>query len=352
MSICCAGVSILLSVIPYSESVPPGQSVPAILGQIAAGYESLDSAYVEFDVYVEVDGANRLWLSEQEAISDKCHYIRIVHWYNQWLYQFDSPEYDPILNSRLWSDTGIVSIYETVRQAYTSKPIRTYLPTPSIKRYFGHVGLLTPERVLEPHVGIPGSDIDVSGYSVRDFYLCSAIENPGEWNLIQCDEDSKRAVIRRAVHDSVDTITVDVGMCCAIINRKIVHKPSGASYTITGSDFQEFSPVFWLPRKIVVNDSGRQKRTFQVTKLTTKIPPEVLNPDISKPGFRVRNEDDGTEYIVPGGEDLLDFTIERMRLAMPPQQSRASIWSAWIVALVIQALVFFILRRQKGYREA
>jgi hypothetical protein len=321
-------------------------SVQEILAEMSAGFASFDGAYVECDVYTIIDGKAHRWLTLQEALSDKIYYNRVIHWYYQLFYRFDSADLDPLLNSYYWSENRRILIKEPTGMVNVSKGIKRYIAEPNIKRYFGHIGLLTPERVTQPSAGIQGSDADIVGYNVRDYYMCTGIANLEEWKLTEIDDKTGRATIMRSIKNNIETITVDRTLRSSIVKRDIAHVPSKTNYTIECDDFVQLFPALWLPQKLSVQDTGGNKQIYYVTKISRQIPEHAIEPDTAQPGFRIRNDDDGTETIIPGGEKLLDEAIERMRLAKAPQEYRnwtSAAW--WLVGFAVQLVLYFILRR-------
>jgi hypothetical protein len=335
---------LLICLIADARASPPANA-QEILSEMKTGFESFDGAYVEYEVYTVTDDKEFPWLSMQEALSDKIYYCRVVHWYYRAMYLIDAAHLDPLLNSYYWSNNGRVAIQEAKGMVNLSKGNRRYIAEPEIGQYFGHIGLLTPERVTQPSPGIEGSDAEVVGYNARDYYMCTAISKPEEWELVNFDVKSNHATIQRHIKDSVESITVDRTFRSSIVRRIISHAPSKAKYTIACDDFVQLLPTFWLPQELTVTDTGKGTQIYRVTKILHDIPEIAVKPDSAQPGFRVHNED-GTETIIPGGEELLDAAIERMKLAKTTEEYRN--WTSafvWMAGLAAQIVLYFLLRR-------
>lgn len=311
-----------------------------IIQKIIETRRLLKSVYVEYDLIVLEGGRRDHKLSVTEAISQSHSYSRVVHWYDQSLYRFKKSKYDPFLNTYYWSQKGKYRVQDITRKVLIAPGMTKYIASPSIERYCGYIGLLTPERRLDGDIN---SDVNLR-YTAKEYYLPEAFLQSG-W---QIDNKSKRdsyiTLIRETEH-VIDQIIVDVALNYSVRNRQIFYKATDKTMHIVGSEFVEYTSGVWLPTKLTVSSTPEQTMYFQVKKLTAVIPEECLKPNFLN-GSIIQDESGGIISILPGGEDLLNFTIDRMRLAMPNSDPIQVSWiQKYLVKwqLILGALIFMLV---------
>lgn len=306
-----------------------------VLRRVIATRHSLPSLYVEYELFVLEGGRRSHKLSVVEAMDNEHFYSRIVHWYDQSLYRFRNAKDDPFLNSYLWSKKGRIQTFETVRKVVISPGTNRSIVGPSIERYFGYIGLLTPERSLE-------SDVVGIGYTAKEYYLPHALTQ-GEW-CIDSERDNNSIVTLVCDNSHViDRVTVDTSLGGAVRERHIRFKDDTRVMHISGAKFTEVAPGIWLPMEISATSVPTQTLLFRCSTLTAEIPDGCFEP--TWPGGSIVVDDsENILAIVPGGNDLLDFTIDRMRLAAAYAERNSSyVTTRLLVSGVLLVAILFCM---------
>jgi hypothetical protein len=322
---------------------------PQIVEQLEQVFGSISELYVEYDLYVtELERTERK-LSVIEAISRGLAYSRIVHWYDQSLYPFDDEALDPYLNSYLWSAQGRVQSYETPRRIIISPGNTQKIESPSVERYFGYLGLLSPERVIETGASSP---IQSTHFAARDYYLPWALSR-GHWSLKVEADSADRACLMRDDEIVTDRIVVDT-TTLAILERNIKVKGTEWSLNIIGKDFRDVGGAR-LPAKLTVHSNLDQTLTLIASKLTTRIPSKYLIPQWP-PGSIIVDKSGSIVARLGGGMDLLESTVNRMRLTLGHSTSVQPKRNAYlIIVIVVGEVLAFLLSElwfaSKRYRR-
>ena len=113
---------------------------------LESAFATLPPLHVKYDLYVRTETQDRKVLSVEEALSRERFFNRIVHWYDQTLYQFTDEKWDPFLNSYYWMPEKEVLLQETRRNCTVSKPTPLKSVRPRIQGYLGFCGVLVPKR--------------------------------------------------------------------------------------------------------------------------------------------------------------------------------------------------------------
>lgn len=329
-------------------------SISSVIDGILIGYNSFSSGYVKYDVYN--DGVRTLTI-EEAIVRDQNYFDRVVHWYSQDLYHFDEERFDPLLNSYYWSKAARVRFHETTRTASVSEGTRQFLPTVSASRYFGYLGILTPERTVDLNGTIPSigkSEFDITKftvghYGVTDYYFPWALSDKSQWRLTPDTEHHNWVILTRDTKHVAELLVVDLDRGCAIVRRQIDEPKLGTGHLLDCSDFEQLTTDLWLPRRIGLSTkSGDSSMQIVVRKLSNAVPSEYLTPNLQQPGYIVHQSNMPT-VIVGRGEDLLDFTLERIQRFLKNQdhagQDCTAWWVLWPLAICVQLAMIWRLNR-------
>lgn len=283
--------------------------LPQKLAALADAYISLDRLYVRYDLLVQANRSPAVKaLTIVEAFSDGKYYNRIVHWYDQSLYQVSSEEMDPLLNSYYWSLDRRVRVHEARREYHVSKGALTETFQLQVKRYLGAIGKLMPEREMF----FRANELTAGPlYDARYFYFPHGLAF-GTWESEALDDSRTR--FTRSVANRREILVVQDEPWLFLRERSITNLSSGASVKIS---FEEHEPVehrFALPTRITVKQAKQAMLSLNVTKLATNFPEKLLGPEFA-PGARVFGQDGRLVGAVPGGQQFLNSTIEKMKRA-------------------------------------
>lgn len=333
-----------------SDEGRPNEDVLVVLKRLGSTFENLRTLYVEYDLYViEADGRAAHKTSVIEASGEDRYFRRVIHWYYQFgqeggaLYNFDGrAELDPLLNWTIWTPHETRQLWETRREGivYRSKPIT--LPIPFVVHFTEHLGRPLARRAA----GLDHLDEVPVRYSAREYYFPWALEQPG-WRLAETDAptDTGETLLERVGTDTIDTLTVVPRLKHAIIDREIRSNDGSFYFRISGDDFVQAAPEMWLPKTLRVKSNEPYTIIMRAQNLVANHLPESIFDQEFPPGTLVDDRVNGKRFQVPGGEDLLDFTIERMGITMRSLHgsmelgaTRATIRNSIIVLLILAAL--------------
>lgn len=329
-------------------------SVESVIGRILNGYQSFSAGYVKYDVHSE---RGRTLTIEEAIVCDECYFDRVIHWYSNDLYHFEDERLDPMLNSYYWSRAGRVRFYETTRTASISDGTQRFIPTVSATRYFGYLGILTPERTVDLRGKIESigesefnaQEFAKEHYGVSDYYFPWALADPSQWQLTpSTDRENWAILIRDSKHVS-ESIVVDLDLGCAIVRRQIDEAELGAGHTIQCSDFVQVTTDLWLPHRIsLYSKPDKSSMQLIVRELATTVSTDYSTPNLKKPGYIV-HATNAPAVVIGGGEDLLDFTVERIQRTREFQkianQHQTVSWLLLLSAICVQLAIIWKLQK-------
>ncbi|MGC8639204.1 MAG: hypothetical protein ACP5XB_04920 [Isosphaeraceae bacterium] len=287
--------------------------MPSILAIVEQRFASIHNIYADYEAWA-FNKASKTFerkLHVQEAMDGERRWMRTVHFYRELYDNSPHPDYDPLLNWILWSRDSEIHFLECSRRAFirSRRPVVDRIPY--INGYFGYLGIAPSDR----RAGTDIVDTGLQAWRPRDFFLPWALREPG-WRIEPPEpggELRSSVVIGRRLPFGSDRLWLDPRKNYAIEKREM-RRPDGVlELGLRYRRLTEFAAGQRLPLEVVV-DTGRPRSTLYAASVL-----EVNDERFSRlsleypPGTVVVDERSGRSTTVPGGDDLLDFTIDRAR---------------------------------------
>ena len=287
----------------------------SVVDALIRNWRRLDSIYVEYEVYAPgVNGRIDHKLSCKEAMDRNHHCVTIAHWYIPEPYDLRGrADLDQWLNWRLWTPRSDLQCWETLRRGVVYRSDGAQTISPVIRTYTTYLGKMPPELLKGlDYLRQRAYPID---YSSKEYYLPYALEERG-WEPSRDDRNKNIVVLTRKTKYVTDLLTVDLGLGHAIRERAVRSRDGSLRLRIAGADFVEAADGLWLPTRLQTSGGELHSAELRATRLqVNKLPVSVFEKHFP-PGTIVGDRQRQRVSVLPGGTDLLDATIERMRLAM------------------------------------
>lgn len=287
----------------------PDEDALELLQNIQSAFSSAFPLTAEFDIFETKNGVRTLQVSGTEAFAKGTSYGKAIHWYDKRFCNVEDESHDELLNTYLWQKgKGRWRIFNNTGKVSHSKGDSKFIEIPLIQRYFGYVGILTPERVVHP-----GKEAILAGedWQTKDYYFPWCLDNKAEWK-VEFSKDLIGATLVRRNGVFEDRIKATVSPV-KILSRKISFLDDGFTLFITSSDFQPVTEELSLPKSVHV-ELDKSEFNFVVKKLSRSWP---MQKSFAKwpPGFFVVSKESDEKITIKGGEELLDKAIGRMERA-------------------------------------
>jgi len=259
------------------------------------------------------------------------------------------PKEDPFGNWLLVRNGVALQVYPSSGLALIDVRAPETSPSGELIFYTSAVGLAFPEQ-RQRLDALPQSlsEIDASGLIAGyNYFLPYAFRGPG-WRIEQGETiDGRECVLatRTIPPRTTDKMWIDSQNHYAIRRRLITN--GTASLDIRSFNFRSYENGIAWP-DLVKFESNQQpnRQEFRLLKLRfTDIPKELFEPRLS-PGLLVQDNLQGRLYVMPGGEDILEKTIDRAerylhsgRLVETTSNRWQDSFSQWILPLAPAAVL-------------
>lgn len=318
--LCACLATALIVVTAHDQGIVDSRSLPSpqqLCERFERAYDGLKSLYVEYDVSVFTSAAPAWKLTGTVALAleGRKQWTRTVHFYPGLYEHEERPEYDPILNWILKTNDRFIRCEETTRQAIIRDNHHDPMVGLEIEGYTGYIAYLQPAHAADLQQHRASRDRKGAGVHLgaRDYYLPWALHQPG-WCAapktvrqggVEC------LLFERLDGAAHDRIWLDPRRDFALLRREL-KGPNGESLEFEYANLEAVTPSLCLPKQILVRYPDRSLSVRAKVVQVNRVPAGVFEPSLP-PGTIVKDFQKRKEYILPGGEDLLDFTVERIR---------------------------------------
>jgi hypothetical protein len=328
------------------QEIAGAHSAREIIANLERAYSAINSIFAEYEIWASDDFLAKAERKVHvlEVMDTTRRWKRTTHFYRE-LYDNNSrPEFDPSLNWILWSTDRDIYFQECARAA-TILPKSTVLErTPNPEGFFGTLGLVLPDQRASLEIKDTGFD----AWTPSDFYLPFAFRLGG-WELGPTEPTATHdqvLTLSRSCKFGSDKLWLDPKRAHALVKREIRGKSGQLQVRFTFNQLTEQRGGIWLPSEVVVEKSTVAP---PVRFLATRV--DVNSTQVSQlippypPGSLILDQTTGKTSSVLGGEDLLDFTVQRAKffLAQDSQAGRRRDYLPIYIIISIIICISFLL---------
>ncbi|TWT72315.1 hypothetical protein [Crateriforma conspicua] len=317
-------------------------------------YSQEFQAHVVYDVVAVKNGVRHRLLTHRTAIDSRNYFGRLTHWYAQQFYRYSDEKFDPLLNSYYWNTDRRIRQFETRRDYILLDKSFVNDRGFGVRRYFASCGIVSPERSSQL---AKLQRIDET-YNASHFYFPFAFARPGEWTGYRTGEAAW--AFERVVSGVKESLEVSfAGDRIAIEKRQLTSVSGVPMITLEFSEFVNHGELLRLPKRVAVRTEDDQHLVYEVKELHDEFDSSFFTPPPPMPGSRVINGEGEVLRVIPGGLGFLEFTIERMKMALARfrQHKKSTVWEYAAFSMILfigiwwtrrAHLMCFRLRRAKS----
>jgi hypothetical protein len=229
-------------------------------------------------------------------------------------------EHDPIRNILVLRDG--IRLHEWPNLAYvqigkfTSEPLHGLLlsgyltafgiPDPDQRRFFNE---------LPDDIELARKALFITAY---DYFLPFALRDPS-WRILKTEvlDGRECVVLQRSIEDkTIDQLWVDTALHYAIRRRRIEETVGGETeyLELRFYNFEVHSENLPIPKVIHVRRSEPPRRLeYRLSEVRFGERPEETFEIEVKPGYLIRDNLRGKYYLLPGGEEVIEQVVDRMK---------------------------------------